>query len=182
VSISEGENPGSIVSFLPVAEIAPPTLHQISPTRNMAMASNDEQSGCSRLTPVHDHSRRLLTPPPYIAVLPERAGALARYLLPGRACPASASMTAVRRGPAAIHVLPFSAGAHPAMDGPFCLSSFPEPEDPTWSTWHEATSGLVPEEPEEVRRYTLMFGTLLGKALSAEKSVTFMSAITQNQT
>jgi transcriptional regulator with XRE-family HTH domain len=81
-----------------------------------------------------------------------------------------------------IHVLPFAAGAHAAMDGPFCLLSFPEPEDPDLVYLEQATSGLVPEEPEEVRRYTLMFGTLLGKALSAEESVTFMSAITQNRT
>jgi hypothetical protein len=57
-----------------------------------------------------------------------------------------------------IHVLPFAAGAHAAMDGPFCLLSFPEPEDPDLVYLEQATSGLVPEEPGEVRRYTLMFG------------------------
>jgi hypothetical protein len=38
----------------------------------------------------------------------------------------------------------------------------------------------MPEEPEEVRRYTLMFGALLGKSLSAEDSVAFMTGIAEN--
>jgi transcriptional regulator with XRE-family HTH domain len=80
-----------------------------------------------------------------------------------------------------IHVLPFTAGAHPGMEGPFCLLSFPEPEDPDLVYLEQATSGLVPEEPEEVRRYTSMFGTLLGKALTAEESVTFMSEIAHHE-
>ena len=79
-----------------------------------------------------------------------------------------------------IHVLPFAAGAHPGMEGPFCLLSFPEPDDPDLVYLEQATSGLVPEEPEEVRRYTLMFGTLLGKALPAEESVTFMTHIAEH--
>jgi len=80
-----------------------------------------------------------------------------------------------------IHVLPFAAGAHPGMEGPFCLLSFPEPDDPDLVYLEQATSGLVPEEPEEVRRYTLMFGTLLGTALPAEESVAFMEKITENE-
>jgi len=80
-----------------------------------------------------------------------------------------------------IHVLPFAVGAHPGMEGPFCLLSFPEPDDPDLVYLEQATSGLVPEEPEEVRRYTLMFGTLLGKALPAEESVAFMEKITENE-
>jgi transcriptional regulator with XRE-family HTH domain len=80
-----------------------------------------------------------------------------------------------------IHILPFAAGAHPGMEGPFCLLSFPEPDDTDLVYLEQATSGLVPEEPEEVRRYTLMFGTLLGKALPAEESVAFMEKITENE-
>jgi Domain of unknown function (DUF5753) len=80
-----------------------------------------------------------------------------------------------------IHVLPFAAGAHAAMDGPFCLLSFPEPEDPDLVYLEQATSGLVPEEPGEVRRYTLMFGNLLGEALPVQESVAFMSTIMENE-
>lgn len=91
-------------------------------------------------------------------------------------------ITMAREPNVTIHVLPFSGGAHPAMSGPFCLLSFPEPGDPDLVYLEQATSGLVPEEPDEVRRYTLMFGTLLGKSLSAEDSVAFMTAITENGT
>jgi hypothetical protein len=43
VSISEGENPDSIVSFLPVAKWSPPTLRRISLSRNTAITSKGEQ-------------------------------------------------------------------------------------------------------------------------------------------
>jgi hypothetical protein len=116
---------------------------------------------------------------PFSKAVKYRSIAACLFLIWDWRAPASACRSA---WPLVIHVLPFAAGAHPAMDGPFCLLSFPEPEDPDLVYLEQATSGLVPEEPEEVRRYTLMFGTLLGKALSAEESVTFMSAITQNRT
>ncbi|GAA3088931.1 transcriptional regulator [Streptosporangium carneum] len=74
-----------------------------------------------------------------------------------------------------IRVIPFSAGAHAAMDGKFCLLSFPEPEDPDLVYLEQATSGLMPEDPEEVRRYTLMFGSLSALALGAEASATFIA-------
>lgn len=79
-----------------------------------------------------------------------------------------------------IHVLPFGVGAHAAMGGPFYLLSFPEPGDPDLVYLEQATSGLMPEEPEEVRRYTLIFGALLGKALPAEESTTFMRTMVGN--
>ncbi len=74
-----------------------------------------------------------------------------------------------------IRVIPFSAGAHAAMDGKFCLLSFPEAEDPDLVYLEQATSGLMPEDPEEVRRYTLMFGSLSALALGAEASTTFIA-------
>ncbi|MFC3985296.1 helix-turn-helix domain-containing protein [Streptosporangium jomthongense] len=74
-----------------------------------------------------------------------------------------------------IRVIPFSSGAHAAMDGKFCLLSFPEPEDPDLVYLEQATSGLMPEDPEEVRRYTLMFGSLSALALGAEASATFIA-------
>jgi hypothetical protein len=82
----------------------------------------------------------------------------------------------------AIHALPFAVGGHPALDGKFNLLSFPEPGDPDLVYLEQATSGLMPEDPEEIRRYTLMFGALLGKALSVEESVAFMTAIAENGT
>ncbi|WP_150244200.1 helix-turn-helix domain-containing protein [Nocardiopsis quinghaiensis] len=76
-----------------------------------------------------------------------------------------------------IRVLPFSHGAHAGMDGPFYLLEFPEQADPDVVYLEQAGSGLVPENPEEVRRYTLMFGSLLGKALKPDESVLFVRGL-----
>lgn len=76
-----------------------------------------------------------------------------------------------------IRVVPFSHGAHAGMDGPFYLLEFPEQADPDVVYLEQAGSGLVPEDPEEVRRYTLMFGSLLGKALKHDESILFIRGL-----
>ncbi|WDZ90280.1 helix-turn-helix transcriptional regulator [Nocardiopsis sp. HUAS JQ3] len=76
-----------------------------------------------------------------------------------------------------IRVVPFAHGAHAGMDGPFYLLEFPEQADPDVVYLEQAGSGLVPEDPEEVRRYTLMFGSLLGKALEHDESVLFIRGL-----
>ncbi|NYH52215.1 transcriptional regulator with XRE-family HTH domain [Nocardiopsis arvandica] len=79
-----------------------------------------------------------------------------------------------------IRVVPFSQGAHPGMDGQFNLLEFPEQADPDLVYLEQAGSGLVPEDPEEVRRYTLIFGSLLGKALEPDESILFMRGLLTN--
>lgn len=76
-----------------------------------------------------------------------------------------------------IRVLRFSQGAHAGMDGQFNLLEFPENADPDVVYLEQAGSGLVLENPEEVRRYTLMFGSLLSKALKPDESLLFMRGI-----
>lgn len=76
-----------------------------------------------------------------------------------------------------IRVVPFSHGAHPGLDGQFNLLEFPEQADPDLVYLEQAGSGLVPEDPEEVRRYTLMFGSLLGKALKTNETLSFMHGL-----
>ncbi|MEU6741749.1 helix-turn-helix domain-containing protein [Streptosporangium sandarakinum] len=76
-----------------------------------------------------------------------------------------------------IRVIPFSAGAHAAMDGPFCLLGFPEPGDLDLVYLEQAASGLVLEDPDEVRRYTLMFGSLTAMALRADASAAFIAEL-----
>ncbi|KIH97996.1 XRE family transcriptional regulator [Streptomonospora alba] len=78
-----------------------------------------------------------------------------------------------------IRVLPFSAGAHAGLDGAFYLLEFPDQEDPDVVYLEQATSGLVPEAPEEVRRYTLMFGNLLAKALPTAESTALLSSMAE---
>ena len=76
-----------------------------------------------------------------------------------------------------LRVLPFSRGAHAGMDGQFNLLEFPEKADPDVVYLEQAGSGLVLEDPEDVRRYTLMFGSLLSKALKPDESLLFIRGL-----
>ncbi|MEV2275706.1 helix-turn-helix transcriptional regulator [Nocardiopsis sp. NPDC049922] len=79
-----------------------------------------------------------------------------------------------------IRVVPFSHGAHAGMDGQFNILEFPEQADPDVVYLEQAGSGLVPEDPEEVRRYTLMFGSLLARALEPDESILLIRGLLSN--
>lgn len=69
-----------------------------------------------------------------------------------------------------VQVLPFRAGAHPAMDGSFIVLRFPEQED-TDVVYTESQAGsLYLEKPPEVDRYVAMFSHLTAKALDPDES------------
>jgi len=69
-----------------------------------------------------------------------------------------------------VQVLPFSAGAHPAMDGGFSILGFPEPNDPDVVYLENQAGSLYLEEEPEIDRYTRMFGHLMAKALAPDES------------
>jgi transcriptional regulator with XRE-family HTH domain len=71
-----------------------------------------------------------------------------------------------------IQVLPFSAGAHAGMEGPFLILGFPEQADPDVVYVDNTTAGIYLEEPAEILRYTLMFDHLRAAALSPDDTVT----------
>jgi transcriptional regulator with XRE-family HTH domain len=71
-----------------------------------------------------------------------------------------------------IQVLPFAAGAHAGMEGPFLILGFPEPADPDVVYVDNTTTGIYFEDPAEVLRYTLMFDHLRAAALSPDDSLT----------
>jgi transcriptional regulator with XRE-family HTH domain len=73
-----------------------------------------------------------------------------------------------------IQVLPFDAGAHPAMVGAFAMLTFPDPDDIGVVHLESATSGLFLEEPEEIWVYDEIWSTLLAKALSPDDSQAFL--------
>lgn len=74
-----------------------------------------------------------------------------------------------RRDHITIQVLAKSAGATPAVDGPFSILTLPDPI-PDFG-YAEAPGGtLYIEDREEVRNYTLRFGILTERALSPEDS------------
>jgi transcriptional regulator with XRE-family HTH domain len=67
-----------------------------------------------------------------------------------------------------IQVVPFSAGAHPAMVGGFIRLSFPGDPSIVYVEYH--AGALYLESPAEVGRYTLMFDHLRATALSVDAS------------
>lgn len=68
-----------------------------------------------------------------------------------------------------LQVLPFSAGAHPAMNGAFSILQFENEELSTVYVEIEP-GGLYPERPIDLARYRLVFGRLADLALDARKS------------
>ncbi|MEV7965594.1 helix-turn-helix transcriptional regulator [Sphaerisporangium sp. NPDC088356] len=76
-----------------------------------------------------------------------------------------------------IRILPFASGAHSALDGQFNLLEFPEPGDVDLVYLEQAASGLVLEEPQERRRYAMMFADLLARALSSGDTAALVTSI-----
>lgn len=76
-----------------------------------------------------------------------------------------------------IQVLPFDAGVHPAMVGPFAVMTFPDPDDLGVVSVENATGTLFLEEHDELRIYEELWNTLQASALSPDDSQTFMRSI-----
>ncbi|EHR50455.1 Helix-turn-helix protein [Saccharomonospora marina XMU15] len=70
-----------------------------------------------------------------------------------------------------IQVVPFGAGAHPGMEGPFLILGFPEQADPDVVYVDSTSSGVYLELEPDVRRYALMFDHLRAAALGPDDSV-----------
>ncbi len=82
-----------------------------------------------------------------------------------------------KRPSVTVQVLPFSAGAHPAMTGSFTMLHSPtEGGEPT--IFVEVDSGaLYPDRPADYERYAWMFGQLRDLALSPVKSMALVSSV-----
>jgi transcriptional regulator with XRE-family HTH domain len=76
-----------------------------------------------------------------------------------------------------IQVLPFSAGAHAGMEGPFLILGFPEQADPDVVYVDNTTAGIYLEEPAEILRYTLMFDHLRAAALGPDDTLTRITEV-----
>jgi transcriptional regulator with XRE-family HTH domain len=74
-----------------------------------------------------------------------------------------------------LQVLPFSAGVHAGMDGSFTIIGFPEPEDPEVVYLENATSDLYLEEPDDVRRYSVLFERISAAAMEPDASGVLLS-------
>ncbi|GIH13258.1 helix-turn-helix domain-containing protein [Rugosimonospora africana] len=75
-----------------------------------------------------------------------------------------------------IQVLPFSAGAHVAMEGSFTILGYDEPADPDVVFAENAAGGLFLEKDEELQRYHYIFDHLRATAMPPEESVAFIAA------
>ena len=69
-----------------------------------------------------------------------------------------------------VQVLPFAAGAHPAMLGSFTVMQFPDPADRDVVYLEAETGALYLEKQEDVRRYSLMLDYLRAQALGPAES------------
>jgi len=85
-------------------------------------------------------------------------------------------MLAKERDPAnvTVQVLSFNSGAHPAMAGPFQILTFHDPGDLGIVHLESAMTALTLEQPEELRRYDEVWGSLQARALSPEDSRVMM--------
>ncbi|WP_327107611.1 helix-turn-helix domain-containing protein [Nonomuraea glycinis] len=77
-----------------------------------------------------------------------------------------------------LQVLPFSAGAHMALDGEFSILEFPDSKDPDVVYLEQKTSGLVLEDPSELDCYSMMFTRLSAQALDPDQSAAFIASLT----
>jgi transcriptional regulator with XRE-family HTH domain len=75
-----------------------------------------------------------------------------------------------------IQVLPFDAGVHPAMVGPFTMMSFSDPEELGVVNVENATGTLFLEEAAEVRVYDEIWSMLQASALSPDDSQAFLKS------
>ncbi|CNG58208.1 Uncharacterized protein conserved in bacteria [Mycobacterium tuberculosis] len=81
-----------------------------------------------------------------------------------------------------LQVLPFDAGAHPAMSGSFTLLGFPEPSDPKVVFMETQTGGLYLEKAHEIIRYTLAFDHLRAAALRPSDSLVLIARAADTMT
>jgi transcriptional regulator with XRE-family HTH domain len=79
-----------------------------------------------------------------------------------------------------LQVLPFSAGAHPAMDSAFSIVTFnpPTPGDVVYLEY--PTGALYLEDPDDVSRYRLMFNHLRALAMSPEDTRRLLAGVIQD--
>ncbi len=77
---------------------------------------------------------------------------------------------ASRREHITLRVVPFSAGAHSAMDGSFVMMRFPEEESPAFAYVENRRGGVYQEDPGDIATYTVIIDRLAEAALSEDTS------------
>ncbi|MDQ0785744.1 helix-turn-helix transcriptional regulator [Streptomyces sp. B3I8] len=88
-------------------------------------------------------------------------------------------VTAARLPHVRLQVLPFAAGAHIGITGPFVIFSFPSTSDLDVVVLDHLTSSLYLERKEELQAYAEAFSTLQSNALSPEDSLDHLTALAE---
>jgi transcriptional regulator with XRE-family HTH domain len=86
-------------------------------------------------------------------------------------------MEAARLPQVRLQVLPFAAGAHIGITGPFVIFSFPSTSDLDVVVLDQLTSSLYLERKEDLQAYAEAFNTLQIHALSPEDSLDYIAGI-----
>jgi hypothetical protein len=74
-------------------------------------------------------------------------------------------------------VLPFAAGAHVGLTGPFVIFSFPSTSDLDVVVLDQLTSSLYLERKEDLMAYSEAFDVLRMHALSPEDTLDYIAGI-----
>ncbi|WP_062216562.1 helix-turn-helix transcriptional regulator [Streptomyces sp. NBRC 109706] len=73
-----------------------------------------------------------------------------------------------------LQVMPFSAGAHPGVNGQYTILEFSEAADSTVVYLEGGTSDLYLEKPHDVQHYSIMYEHLRAQAYSPEQTRSFI--------
>lgn len=81
-----------------------------------------------------------------------------------------------------IHIVPYAAGAYPALGGPFVILSFASPRIPEL-VWQEVlTSSDIIDQSNRVADYLVTFGETLERALDFDESLALIRQLAQEMT
>jgi transcriptional regulator with XRE-family HTH domain len=82
-----------------------------------------------------------------------------------------------------IEVVPFSAGAHPGLQGPFVIVEFPDPEDDDVLFLESARGDVISRDlPEEVTAHREAFEVLRKLSLGPDRSLTYLDKLADEMT
>jgi transcriptional regulator with XRE-family HTH domain len=76
-----------------------------------------------------------------------------------------------------VQVLPYRAGAHAGLEGPFILFEFEHPDDPDVVHTENLSGSAYSETPGAVKRFRLAWGSVVDAALPSQESVAMIAAL-----
>lgn len=84
----------------------------------------------------------------------------------------------VRRPRVTVQVVPFAAGPHPGLEGPFMIMEFES--DPTLVYLENRVQSIFLEEPPHIQSYRLAWERILAKALPAKRSAQLIADLARH--